>query len=79
MTCNAYTYLSVLEALVSVNFCQLGTRDVMQCFVLKPTTGKYNSLNKRSFLEGFFQFLNKAIFYECVEVKEKILHDGDSL
>lgn len=36
-------------------------------------------LNKRGFLGGFFQLPNKASFNECVEVKEILLKDGDSL
>lgn len=52
--------MSVLEGFVSSKLCNLVGKDMVQCFVLKLTTGKYFSLNKKGFLAEFYYLLNKA-------------------
>lgn len=54
-------------------FGEFTMKDVVQCFVLKPTTGKYFSLNKKGFMGGFGHLLNMTKVYEYVEVKGKLL------
>lgn len=54
-------------------------KDVIQFFVLKSTMGKYFSLIKRGVIGGFFWLLNKAMFYQYVEVKGKIMKKGEVL
>lgn len=72
MTLNAYGYLSVIAASVSVKFWESTVKDLVQFFVLKPTIGKYFLLNKKGFLGAFGCLLNKIEIYECVEVKVQI-------
>lgn len=50
LTPNGYTYLSIFEALVSSKFATLTLKNVFQCFVFKPTIGKYFSINKKGVL-----------------------------
>lgn len=76
LTPNAYTYLSILEELVSSKFTNLAVKNVVQCFIKKPTTRKYFSPNKNGFLGAFCGLLNKAKVYESVDVKEKLIAEG---
>lgn len=69
LTLNVYTYLSILEAPASAKLATLTPKGVCQCFVLKPTTGKYFSINKKGVLGSFCRLLNKAKIYKIIEVK----------
>lgn len=63
---------------MSSHFTNLVVKDVVQCFVLKPTTRKYFSLYKKGFLSAFCCLLNKAKFYERDEVKGKLVAGAET-
>lgn len=50
---NVYTYLCILEGFVSLKFATLTSKDTIQCFMMKLTTGNYFSINKRGVLDPF--------------------------
>lgn len=79
MSSKAYTYLNILEYLVSSKFTTLAVKVVDQCFILKLTTGKYFFLNKKGFLGAFYHLLNKANVYECVKVKSKLVVERETI
>lgn len=57
----------------------LDVKDAIQCFIFKPTTMKYFSINKKGFLGVFCHLLNKPRFYESVDVSKKIMKEGETL
>lgn len=79
LTPNSHTYMSILEALVSVKLAPLTPKNVSQCFVLKSTTGKYISINKKAMLGPFCHLLNKDKIHEAVKVKGELVSEGETI
>lgn len=64
---------------MSAKLATLSPKDVCQCFVLKPTTGKYFSINKKGVLGSSCRLLNKVKIHEAVEVKKKLVVEGETI